>query len=161
MRQAREEGRTIFTCGNGGSASTASHFVCDVLKGASFNRPKRFRIMALTDSLPHADRLLQRCQLRLRLRRAAQEFRPAGRPPHIHQRQRQFAERAEGGGVCQPGRHQNHRPHRPRWRAARAPLSIEINVADPHMGRIEDGHMIVCHMMAYYFMDTEKPGSTC
>src|SRR5260370_8713507 len=52
MKQARADGQTIFTCGNGGSASTASHFVCDMVKGASFNRPTRFRIMALTDSLP-------------------------------------------------------------------------------------------------------------
>src|ERR1700688_175396 len=50
--QARDEGRRIFVCGNGGSASTSSHFVCDMVKGASFNRQKRFRIMALTDSLP-------------------------------------------------------------------------------------------------------------
>ena len=50
--RARDEGRRIFVCGNGGSASTASHFVCDMVKGASFNREKRFRIMALTDSLP-------------------------------------------------------------------------------------------------------------
>src|SRR5271157_4021251 len=50
--RARDEGRHIFVCGNGGSASTASHFVCDMVKGASFNRPTRFRIMALTDSLP-------------------------------------------------------------------------------------------------------------
>src|ERR1035441_5507176 len=48
--QARQEGRRIFVCGNGGSASTASHFVCDMLKGASFQRDQRFRIMALTDS---------------------------------------------------------------------------------------------------------------
>ena len=26
----------------------------------------------------------------------------------------------------------------------------------PHMGRIEDGHMIVCHMIGYYFMDVEN-----
>ena len=50
--QAREADRRIFVCGNGGSASTASHFVCDMVKGASFRRDKRFRIMALTDSLP-------------------------------------------------------------------------------------------------------------
>ena len=37
---------------NGGSASTASHFACDIVKGASYQRNKRFRIMALTDSLP-------------------------------------------------------------------------------------------------------------
>ena len=52
LAQARDEGRRIFVCGNGGSASTSSHFVCDMVKGASFNRAKRFRIMALTDSLP-------------------------------------------------------------------------------------------------------------
>jgi D-sedoheptulose 7-phosphate isomerase len=52
LKEAREQGRHIFVCGNGGSASTASHFVCDMVKGASFHRDKRFRIMALTDSLP-------------------------------------------------------------------------------------------------------------
>lgn len=52
FRQARFENRCIFVCGNGGSASTASHFACDLVKGASFNRQSRFRILALTDSLP-------------------------------------------------------------------------------------------------------------
>src|SRR5579863_4896313 len=51
LAQAREQGRHIFVCGNGGSASTASHFACDIVKGASFNRNQRFRIMALTDQL--------------------------------------------------------------------------------------------------------------
>ena len=48
---ARDQNRHIFVCGNGGSASTASHFVCDMVKGASYNRHARFRIMALTDSM--------------------------------------------------------------------------------------------------------------
>ena len=30
----------------------ASHFACDIVRGASFNRDARFRLMALTDSLP-------------------------------------------------------------------------------------------------------------
>jgi D-sedoheptulose 7-phosphate isomerase len=51
LSQARDERRHIFTCGNGGSASTASHFATDIVKGASFGRTDRFRIMALTDSL--------------------------------------------------------------------------------------------------------------
>ena len=33
---------------------------------------------------------------------------------------------------------------------------VHLNVAKPHMGRIEDAHMIVCHMVGYYFMDTER-----
>src|ERR1700730_9130777 len=52
LRQARDENRHIFVCGNGGSASTASHFACDMVKGASYNRESRFRIRGLTDSLP-------------------------------------------------------------------------------------------------------------
>src|SRR5215470_17108066 len=52
FRNARAEGRRIFVCGNGGSASTASHFACDIVKGASHQQKQRFRLMALTDSLP-------------------------------------------------------------------------------------------------------------
>src|SRR5215208_1878035 len=52
FKEARSNGRRIFVCGNGGSASTASHFACDIVKGASYNRPSRFRIMALTDHMP-------------------------------------------------------------------------------------------------------------
>src|SRR5579871_6746867 len=52
LAQARNEGRRIFVCGNGGSASTASHFATDLVKGASHGRTTRFRMLALTDSLP-------------------------------------------------------------------------------------------------------------
>src|ERR1700750_788637 len=52
FRESRDAGRHIFVCGNGGSASTASHFACDIVKGASYQRDSRFRIMALTDQLP-------------------------------------------------------------------------------------------------------------
>jgi D-sedoheptulose 7-phosphate isomerase len=30
---------------------------------------------------------------------------------------------------------------------------LQIHVAEPHMGRIEDGHLIACHMLCYYFME--------
>src|SRR5215469_13833425 len=51
FREARDAGRRIFVCGNGGSASTASHFVCDMVKGASFQKQRRFRVQALNDSM--------------------------------------------------------------------------------------------------------------
>src|SRR3989442_14848351 len=38
LAEAREQGRRIFVCGNGGSASTASHFATDLVKGASYGR---------------------------------------------------------------------------------------------------------------------------
>lgn len=42
----------IFTCGNGGSASNASHFACDLNKGVSYGKDKRFKVICLNDNLP-------------------------------------------------------------------------------------------------------------
>ena len=36
---------------------------------------------------------------------------------------------------------------------------LEIRVPIQHMGRIEDGHMIVCHMIGYHFMDSCDPAN--
>ena len=49
---ARENGNFIYTIGNGGSGSTASHMVCDILKGCSYNKEKKFKIMCLNDNIP-------------------------------------------------------------------------------------------------------------
>jgi D-sedoheptulose 7-phosphate isomerase len=52
--RACEEGRNIFLFGNGGSASLASHFACDLNKGTivATHENKRFRALALTDNVP-------------------------------------------------------------------------------------------------------------
>jgi D-sedoheptulose 7-phosphate isomerase len=48
-----DAGRTVFLCGNGGSASLASHLACDLGKGTAYcNGGKRFRVLSLTDNLP-------------------------------------------------------------------------------------------------------------
>ena len=50
---AYDAGKTVFLCGNGGSASLASHFACDLGKGTAYcNGGKRFRALSLTDNLP-------------------------------------------------------------------------------------------------------------
>ena len=43
---------SIFVMGNGGSASTASHFACDINKGVSLGLAKRFRMICLNDNIP-------------------------------------------------------------------------------------------------------------
>ena len=48
---ARAEDRTIYFFGNGGSASTASHFVCDIGKATIRGDGKRFRCVALVDNV--------------------------------------------------------------------------------------------------------------
>lgn len=50
--EARDKGKNIYTMGNGGSASTASHFVSDLLKTAITKNNKRFSAISLTDNIP-------------------------------------------------------------------------------------------------------------
>jgi D-sedoheptulose 7-phosphate isomerase len=46
------EERQIFIMGNGGSAATASHFVCDFNKGLSYEKNRRFKFICLNDNVP-------------------------------------------------------------------------------------------------------------
>ena len=52
VEAAWKEGRQIFTMGNGGSASTASHYVCDWNKGVSYKKEQRIRAICLNDNVP-------------------------------------------------------------------------------------------------------------
>ena len=52
LQKAYEEGQQVFIMGNGGSASTASHFACDFNKGLSYGKRKRFKVISLNDNLP-------------------------------------------------------------------------------------------------------------
>jgi D-sedoheptulose 7-phosphate isomerase len=153
FREARDQGRHIFVCGNGGSASTASHFVTDMLKGASYKRPVRFRILALTDSLStitaYSNDVCYDCVFTEQLRNFAQPgdilmaISGSGNSPNVVDAVRAAKElgcrtialTGRDGGKLGPA------------------ADLEINVPEPHMGRIEDAHMIVCHMICYAFMD--------
>jgi len=52
LLQAYEAGRMIYIFGNGGSAALASHFACDLGKGAANGSAKRFQVLAFTDNVP-------------------------------------------------------------------------------------------------------------
>jgi D-sedoheptulose 7-phosphate isomerase len=52
LAEARNRGQTVFVFGNGGSASTASHFVCDLVKNTVSEDLPRFRAVALNDNVP-------------------------------------------------------------------------------------------------------------
>ena len=47
---AYEREATIYIFGNGGSAATASHFVCDFNKGASERKDRKFNFICLNDN---------------------------------------------------------------------------------------------------------------
>jgi D-sedoheptulose 7-phosphate isomerase len=153
LEEARDSGRQIFVCGNGGSASTASHFCCDMVKGASFNREKRFRIMALTDSLPtltaYSNDVSYASVFVEQLKNFANPgdifigISGSGNSPNVL-RAAEYANAARLKTIALTGRDGG----------GLGPLAqLNINVAEPHMGRIEDAHMIVTHMIGYYFME--------
>jgi D-sedoheptulose 7-phosphate isomerase len=156
LRQARDENRHIFVCGNGGSASTASHFVCDMVKGASFGRNTRFRIMALTDSLPtitaYSNDVSYECVFTEQLKNFAGPgdvliaISGSGNSPNVL-RAMEYGNAIGCRTIALTGRDGGKL----------GPLAqINIQASNPHMGRIEDAHMVVMHMICYYFMDAEK-----
>ena len=50
LLKAKDEGRTIFLMGNGGSAATASHVTNDLVKGCRIGDTPGFRAFCLSDS---------------------------------------------------------------------------------------------------------------
>jgi D-sedoheptulose 7-phosphate isomerase len=52
LYEAWKEGKQVFLAGNGGSASTATHFACDLAKFTSIEGQKRFRAISLVDNVP-------------------------------------------------------------------------------------------------------------
>jgi D-sedoheptulose 7-phosphate isomerase len=51
LHTAREYGKQVFILGNGGSASTASHFACDLGKNTRCDDLPHFRVLALSDNM--------------------------------------------------------------------------------------------------------------
>src|SRR5687767_14978193 len=51
LRQARDQGATIYICGNGGSAATASHWVNDLGKATKAAERPPMRVMSLSDNV--------------------------------------------------------------------------------------------------------------
>ena len=53
LQEARVNHKQVFIMGNGGSASTASHFVCDLAKNTRKTGWPGFRAIGLTDNMAH------------------------------------------------------------------------------------------------------------
>src|SRR5512139_1991137 len=51
LHSARFSGRQVFIMGNGGSASTASHFVCDLSKNTRREGWPRYKVIGLSDNM--------------------------------------------------------------------------------------------------------------
>lgn len=159
IRAVRDRGGQLFLCGNGGSAATASHLANDLGKGASFGRDpaRRFRVVALTDNVPWITALANDVSYEAIF---AEQLRNLGRPGDLllaisgSGRSRNVlaavaAARELGMEVIG-------------WTGFDGGLLAEsadlaIVAGSHHMGRVEDVHAVLMHLVCYYFMEEEGP----
>lgn len=155
VKQTGDAGKNIYAIGNGGSSSTASHFVNDMCKGASIGRKKRFRMIPLTDNVAWMTALSNDlCYDDVfveQIRNFAEQgdlliaISGSGNSENVL-RAVNYANEIGcytigfigfGGGKL------------------RSLVNHCIIVNSNHMGRIEDMHMVLQHIICYYFMESE------
>jgi D-sedoheptulose 7-phosphate isomerase len=153
LTAARDQGRTIFTCGNGGSASTASHFVCDLLKGASYQRTLRWRAISLVDQMPTISAYSNDVSYAAIFVEQLKNFAMAGDVVIAISGSGNSAnviaavEYARSIGCRTIGLTGRD--------GGKLGQTVDSNILVPvqHMGVIEDAHLVICHMIAYHIME--------
>ncbi|MBM83273.1 MAG: phosphoheptose isomerase [Planctomycetaceae bacterium] len=155
MREVRDNGKMIYICGNGGSASIASQLVVDIVKGASLRKKTRFKMIGLTDSIAtitaYANDEGYETVFVEQLKNYAQEgdlliaISGSGNSPNVIQAV-EYANQVgcttvglttgEGGRLAEVS-------------------NLPLLVPSSHMGRLEDCFFIMTHVLCYYFMEEE------
>ena len=153
IKEARDSGRMIFICGNGGSAAIASQMVTDVVKGASYGHKARFKMIGLTDNVgiitAYANDVDYECVFAEQLRNFAQKgdvllaISGSGNSKNVLKAVeyanrigcRTIALTSSTGGVL------------------REIARLTLGVPNHHMGRLEDCFFVVTHIIAYAFME--------
>jgi D-sedoheptulose 7-phosphate isomerase len=153
LDEAARQDKTVYACGNGGSASIASHMVADMVKGASTDRTPRFKMIGLTDSVAtiaaYGNDISYESVFVEPLRNFARPgdvliaISGSGNSPNVLR----AVEYANGAGVrtiglttAQGGKLKN---------LAQLPLLVPSG----HMGRLEDSFSIMMHIVCYLFME--------
>ncbi len=153
IKQARDGDHTIYVCGNGGSASIASHLVVDMLKGASYGHDHRFKILSLSDCVEtvtaYGNDVDYGCIFAEQLRNFARKgdvliaISGSGDSRNVLS----AVEYAKGIGCRTIGM------TRAGGGALKAMADLALPVPNSHMGRLEDGFMVMAHIIAYAFME--------
>ncbi len=153
MREARENKRTIFSCGNGGSASIASEMVVDINKGASYGKEKRFRMIGLSDSIAtitaYANDVDYESVFVEQLKNWAQEgdvliaISGSGNSPNVLR----AVEYANSVGCTTVGCTTSESGQ------LREIAKLPLLVPSGHMGHLEDCFFVMTHVLCYAFMN--------
>lgn len=151
LYRAYTDGKQVFTLGNGGSASTASHMAADLAKNTIGPNMRRFRIMSLNDNisiltalsndLGYENVFAEQLQNLIQPGDVLIVLSGSGNSPNVvrameyaHTRSAEVAALVGFGG----------------GRAAEiADLSILVDSAD--YGVVEDAHLVINHILVEYF----------
>jgi D-sedoheptulose 7-phosphate isomerase len=153
VRDARDRDAQVFVVGNGGSASTASHFAVDLGKGASMASERRFRVISLTDNVPWITALGNDLSYEDVFVEQLKNF---ARPGDLLLA---FSGSGNSENVLRAVRYANSIGCRTIGLAGFAGGKLKeqaqecLVVQADHMGRIEDGHFVVQHLIVYSFME--------
>jgi D-sedoheptulose 7-phosphate isomerase len=148
LLKANDEGSTVFTLGNGGSAATASHFACDLAKGTITPGRPRFRVVALTDNVPlmsawsndvaYEDVFVEQLRGLIRPGDVVVAFSGSGNSPNVL-RAVELAHLAGGITIGFSG-----------FAGGELGTLVDVSVVVPNdcMEQIEDVHVVLCHLLA-------------
>ncbi len=148
LMEGLHRGATIFTAGNGGSAATASHFAADLAKGAIVAGKPRFRVIPLTDNVPvitawsndvsYEVIFAEQVRNLLRAGDILILISGSGNSPNVLR----AAEAAKAMGGITVGFSG--------YEGGKLAQVVDYPVVVPahKMKQIEDGHMVLCHLIA-------------
>lgn len=155
VQEARDQGRQILLCGNGGSAATASHMANDLGKGASCGRSTRFRVVALTDNVPWMTAVANDVSYEAIF---AEQVRNLGQRGDLLIAISGSGNSANVLNAVEVARELGMRTIG--WTGfdggkLAGMVDQPIVAGSHHMGRVEDVHTILMHLVCYYFMEQE------
>ena len=151
LASARESGQQVFVCGNGGSAATASHLANDLGKGASYGRhSRRFRVIALANDVSYDSVFSEQLQNLGQPGDLLIAISGSGNSRNVlnavevarQKRMTTIGWTGFGGGELAGA------------------VDLPVVVDSHHMGRVEDAHMIMTHLVCYFFMEEAGDGGT-
>jgi D-sedoheptulose 7-phosphate isomerase len=160
LQQVIKNNGRVFVFGNGGSSANASHFATDLGKGASDKLNRRFQVLSLNDNVGWMTAISNDYGYEDVFWRQLENF---GKPGDLV-----IALSVSGNSpncvkalewVKKNGLISVALVGAQRGRIAEI-ADHTLVIHDNHYGRVEDAHMIICHMLCYSFMENPQLGSS-
>ncbi len=150
------EEKKIFVFGNGGSAATADHFITDLVKGTAREGKKSFKAFSLTNNtsfitamandFSYEDIFVGAMKPYFAAGDIAMGISASGNSENVL-KAIEYANKNGGKTIGLVGFDGGKLKN-----LAQQSILIQSN----HYGRVEDINLLVCHIIAYYFMDKIK-----